>query len=239
MQTIVQTIIGIPGKWEDKEEIINAIALQNNDYILVGEIFYNSNTNESYQLEIYDFDENLVESFMYAGKFTDAELNEISEHLQTIYLIGNSGNINSIISINNAVSALLESGGIAVKVESTGIAHSSKKWYKLTNSNDISDLLQAYVTIVEEGNTYYSCGMHNLGYKDVFITKDMDSKECEDLLWTFLTYVLSSNTTLKQNDTFSLSHNSPVYLVEHEECEMFPKDDLFYNPFGYWRLQKK
>ncbi len=176
---------------------------------------------------------------MYAGNFTDEQLEEIGEHNLTIYLIGKSGDLNSITNINNAVCSLLKAGGIAVKVESSGVAHTSERWFELTNSGDLVDVLNAYVTILTDGNTCYSCGMHNIGYRDAIITTDMPLEDASHLISTFLTYLLSENPVLKQGETFSMDSNSPIYLLKQEECKIYPPNDLFFNPFGYWRLHVK
>lgn len=239
MKTTIETIIGIPGRWKNKSEIVTEIASKSDGYIFVGDLLLNNNEKELYRLEIYEYDQDLPKSFMYAGNFTDDQLKNIGEHNSTIYLIAKSGNLNSISSINKAVCGLLKAGGLAVKVESSGVAHTSDEWFQLAYSGKPEDVVNAYVTILEDGKTYYSCGMHNLGYRDAIITTASPSENAGYLISAFLSHVLSTNTELKQDEIFILSPNSPKYLLEQEECKTYEEDDLFFNPFGYWRLREK
>ncbi|WP_139490060.1 DUF4261 domain-containing protein [Brevibacillus dissolubilis] len=236
MHSVIETIVGVPGRWKNKSEIVTAVASKSDGYILAGEHLINSKTKDTYTVEIYERDENLSQSFMHAGNFTDEQLKEIDDHNLTIYLIGESGDLRSLTNINYAVSGLLKAGGLAVKIESSGVAHTSERWLEFTKSEDIVEIFHGYVTLLADDHTYYSCGMHNLGYPDAIITTDMSAEDAGYLLTTFLIYLLTENNILQQGDTFQLSPSSSVYSLKHEECGMYSQDDLFYNPFGYWRL---
>src|SRR5438034_343517 len=64
---------------------------------------------------------------------------------------------------------LLEAGGIAMKCESSGIAHSRSRWLELatlseTESDFWSALFDAYVQLpIQSEDDFYTCGMHLLG----------------------------------------------------------------------------
>src|SRR5262249_49104162 len=74
---------------------------------------------------------------------------------------------------------LLKAGAIAMKCESSGIAHSRSRWLELAESlppskNDdaVQDswpaLFQAYVQLpIDSGDDLYACGMHLLGKPDL------------------------------------------------------------------------
>jgi hypothetical protein len=84
----------------------------------------------------------------------------------------------------------LEAGGVALKCDSSGIAHSCSRWIELgetckggisitanleasASASDFwSSLFQAYVQLpIDSSKEYYSCGMHLLGGPDVIISK--------------------------------------------------------------------
>jgi len=138
----------------------------------------------------------------------------------------------------SAAVGILHAGGLAVKVESAGVAHSSDQWKEFTAAADAEALYYAYVTLVGQGDnrTYYSCGMHNLGLRDAIITGNLTAYEAGSLLNTFLLYCLIEQPELEIGHTFSVDAPSPRYRLSTEQCTIYPKDHLFNNPFGLWRL---
>jgi hypothetical protein len=123
-----------------------------------------------------------------------------------------------------------------VKVESAGTAHTAEGWRDLCNCGDNYSLFEAYVTLVGNDGHYYSCGMHNLGYRDAVVEADIDSKDAGKLLHAFLCYMRLENPTLNAGETFSVDRSSPLYRLAIAKCDMFSMDDLFHNPFGVWKL---
>lgn len=90
---------------------------------------------------------------------------------------------------------------------------------------------------IQNENMAYSCGMHNLGLKDAVMAV-ADGEDPVDLLYRFNAYLLEENPSLEDGHTFSLDPEGPVYKVSAGDCEIFPRDDLFHNPFGRWRLDR-
>jgi len=57
---------------------------------------------------------------------------------------------------------LERAGGLAVKVDSAGIAHTWERWSKLLQGTQF-DLYTAAVVLVGDEGQFYSCGMHHFG----------------------------------------------------------------------------
>jgi Domain of unknown function (DUF4261) len=136
----------------------------------------------------------------------------------------------------HAARALLKCGGIAVKIESTGVAHSAARWIELADDELPLAVLNALVTYVGGNGEFYSCGMHNIGHRDAVVTADIAPDSAANLLYQFLLYIAFEDPTIHDNETFSVDENAPRYRVRRSPCTMFPADDLFHNPYGVWQL---
>ncbi|MGG2027224.1 hypothetical protein AB1282_16115 [Gottfriedia sp. S16(2024)] len=61
-----QIIIGIPGIWKNRTELIQTVATKSEGYLMAGNIIHNAQKNIGFQVEVYDHEPNLKESFIYA-----------------------------------------------------------------------------------------------------------------------------------------------------------------------------
>jgi hypothetical protein len=62
-------------------------------------------------------------------------------------------------------------GGIAVKVESSGIAHDWDTWFARVQSNNPFDWYRSLVVLIADPSRFYSCGMHPFGLADVEVSR--------------------------------------------------------------------
>jgi hypothetical protein len=238
-------VLGIPGLWQTRSDFVEAIARDgiargSKGFIFAGRILMNVASGTSWELELRPHTPRLVEAFTIAnrGSIDEATIRAIAKHTFTAYIIGPGGSLDAARSIMSAAVGVLHAGGLAVKVESAGVAHSSEQWKALTTTADAEALYYAYVTMVgqEDNRTFYSCGMHNLGLRDAIITGNLTAYEAGSLLNTFLLYSLIEQPQLVTGHTFSVDAQSPRYRLSTEACTIYPEDRLFNNPFGLWRL---
>jgi hypothetical protein len=235
-QTIV---IGIPGKWKNREEIINAIAKDSGGYIFAGMMLMNSKSGESFGLEIYEHDPKLQEAFEYAsmGKMTAEELQAIGEHTFTLYVIGTAGSIDFAQKMMKVTQALLKTGGIGVKVETTGKAFTREQWNAICGLADMGRYYDAFVTKLRmEDDIFYTCGMHNLGLKDTVVGA-VDLDIASYTLDIFSIYQIMEQPDMKAGESFSASAESPEFRIFEEKDNRYPEDDAFYNKKGLWVLK--
>lgn len=234
-----QTVIGVPGRWANQTDIVTSIIKRSGGYLFAGLLMMHMETKESFKLEIYNRDPNLREAFAIAGgnRFTDVDLDAIESHTLTLYIIGEGGSVDAAKRLLHAANGLLKAGGLAVKIESTGVAHRADQWAEFcANDSLFGNLLKAYVTYVGGDGCYYSCGMHNLGYPDAVVEADIPPDEAAELLHMFVGYLLVDNPKLNDGETFSIDADAPRYRLFGKACTMFEADDLFHNPFGVWKL---
>jgi Domain of unknown function (DUF4261) len=232
-------ILGLPGQWPTRSDIIASIARQSDGLIFAGKILRDTTTNQSYQLDIYEHDPHLVRAFALAGRhsLTEADLAAIDAHTHTLYVIGKGGSGERAKLLMQVGTRLLRAGALAVKVESTGIAHSANDWQTLTAAPQPAALYSAYVTLIGDQERFYSCGMHNLGLPDAVVPGTVPANDAAQLLEAFLLYLLLEQPSLKNGHTFSINAQAPRYRLRLMSCTFYEADDPFYNPYGMWMFE--
>jgi hypothetical protein len=240
----IKTILCIPGNWKDRTEIITTIVENNIDeFIAAGTILLNLKTKKGFELEIYERDEQMKNAFKWAGmvnRVSDEFLSEIDKHNFVIYLSCETGNLEDAKAIAEAGCAILKSGGTGIKVETAGKAFTKEHWINLLADFEESNLYQMYVidSIKDDKGRIYSCGMHNLGLKDTIVHNE-EFQEAVNLISIFGYYQLVDKPVIVESQTFSVDMESPVFVIKGETNQPYKGDDIFENPFGMWRLERR
>jgi hypothetical protein len=148
---------------------------------------------------------------------------------------------------------LLEAGALAMKCESSGIAHGRARWHELARDAEGADswtaLVRGYVQLpIWNGEDYHTCGLHLLGQPDLIVSGSVlreASDPTRDPAWTavdlfriFANYLLAECTPgrFASGHTFSPDAASPRFRVFWEDCTGYEEDEFFFNPFGRWRF---
>lgn len=238
MSPLPRGVIGVPGPWEGHDAVVAAIARASNGYIAAGQTLMHVESSRCFTLEDYDFEPRMRDAFVCAagGRLSEAELDEIAQHKRTLYVSGDVGSVETARQLMLAADALLDCGGLAVKVESSGVAHTRKLWPLLCRETNLTSLVPALVAFVGEPGCYYSCGMHHFGHRDVIVRDDLSTEEAGKLLEGFCGYQLVEEPEMLDSDTFSLDEDTPRYRLEKVPCTEFEEDDLFHNAYGMWEL---
>lgn len=242
MQHHHTAILCIPGTWKDRSEIVTRLAQDSqSDYLFAGVILLNQKTEHKFILEFCEKDDRMRDSFRMAGvtsRLSDEFLDEIDQHNSVVYLSYKCPDLEDLKALSDASSAILEIGGIGIKVETTGKAFSSEQWNRFLDNFDESNLYTMYVQdCISDGKCTYSCGMHNLGLKDTIVYSD-DFQESQELISAFGRYQVIDKPTINPNQTFSKDADSDVYLIVEETQQPNIGHELFHNPYGMWRLEK-
>ncbi|MEM8888473.1 MAG: hypothetical protein AAGD28_10875 [Bacteroidota bacterium] len=239
----MEIILCIPGPWNDRTEFLQAVVEQNTGtYIFAGQILLNLETQESFQVELYEADDRLLESFRHALRpdtATEENLQPIAQHKMVAYLIGPGGSFDTAKSMAHAAKALLAAGGLGVKVETAGTAFTPQQWQQMLENGNPVDLYAMYVidAIGNSTDLLYSCGMHNLGLKDT-IVRGLEFQAAYQVLSTFNYYLLLENPDIEENQTFSIAEDAPRFVIKDEVHQPNKGEELFENPFGMWSLNK-
>jgi hypothetical protein len=232
----VQVIIGVPGRWKNRTELIQAVASNGDGYLMAGYIIHNAKKDVGFQVEVYEHDPHLKEAFSYAGAFEDSLLDEIEHHTLTVYVIANINGVEGLKQVVDVGATLLKSGGLAVKIETAGIAHTKDEWYQLLENQDYFLIYSHFVTLVGDEESYFSCGMKAFGLPDVITSTSISPEEAADLLNNFNLYNIVEDPSFKNGETFSLEKYSPTYKIDFINEFRYEEDDVFFNPFGLINL---
>jgi len=236
-----KTVLGIPGTWESRDEITSAIAERSDGYVLVDGVLLDRATNEGFDVQILEPNSDLRDAFQLAsrGALSFEALEAIDRHTFTIYLVASGGTTEHAKTLLHVANGLLRAGGLAVIVESAGIAHSPAAWLDFCLKTKLEDLLAAYVTFYGADGVFFSCGMHNLGLPDAFVEADLSPDDATELLHMFCGHLLLDEPKLDDGHTFSVDEKSKHYRLDKDPCTQFEPDDLYHNPFGVWRITRK
>jgi hypothetical protein len=232
--TEAQVIIGIPGKWRNRTELIQAVASKSEGYLMAGYILHNAKKDIGFQVEVYEYDPNLKEAFSYASRdsFDGSLLDEIGQHTYTVYVIANVTDFDGLKEVVDVGAALIKAGGLAVKVETSGIAHTKDGWDQLVKNKEYFPIYSHFVTLIGDEESFSSCGMKAFGFPDVVTPSSIPPEAAADLLNNFNLYNLVEKPTFKSGETFSLGEESAIYRIQYINDFRYEEDDVFFNPFG-------
>lgn len=238
------SVICIPGNWNSWDEFILLIVAANNgEYLAAGNILMNVKESTHCIIEFCDHDQRLKQSFKYAGmvsRVSDSFLDEIEKHKHIIYISGKTGNLKEAEQLSKAASAVIKAGGLGIKVETAGKAFEKEQWFNLVEDFKTANLYKMFVvdSIIDKEGAVYSCGMHNLGFRDTIISGEK-FQTAVDLISVFSFYQIIDKPLIQNHQTFSKDAESTKYRITEEPNQPNKGTELFENPFGMWRLTRE
>jgi hypothetical protein len=237
----IEIILCIPGQWKDRSEIVTALAAANpNEYIFEGTAIVHIPTNEKFEVNIQERNSKLTGSFKVAGqgRINDRELAMIDTHSFIVYLIGKGGNMIEAEKTMNAGQAFINAGGLAMKIETSGKSFTKAQWAKVMDEQGETKFYEAFIVLLRaKDKSVYSCGMHNLGLRDIVCDPTLESNQATTLIRKFIFHLLKDKPEIRNGDVFSIYPKSPGFKIFEEKCKIYAKDDLFFNAIGMYRLQ--
>lgn len=209
------------------------------EYMFLGLLLTRPSDRMTVPLEIQGPDGHLGKAFELAGqgKFSAKELDAIGKHQSVAYLYFSASLIEQRDMIISVSELMRQMGGIAVKVDSTGKAHSWDNWLDLLRSENPADWYSSTVLLVGGEQEYYSCGMHHFGMADVEVPRSLDIQEAAYLMNKFNVWRLMEETTIETGQFFSAEKDSARFTVTQVPDKRHAQDNLFHNPAGLWRLE--
>jgi len=231
-------VIGIPGAWPSRTDLVASIATLSNGYLFAGRVLMEVCTSNACELEVYEHDPKLRHAFEIAGRdrISPELLTQIAGHTFTAYVIGSELSPAGVAQMRVFAAALLRSGGFAVKVESTGIAHSPEAWLRDIDDQSIESLYPLFHTYIGSSEYYYSCGMKNFGLPDCSVDRSVSPATAAETMHAFNYFQLNESPSFQEGHTFSLSAEAPKYRLSKLAYGYKPGSPLD-NPFGRWHLQ--
>jgi hypothetical protein len=217
---------------------------------------------EGIEHEWRERDDRMISAFQASAcrcdpSLTENDLANIAKHSRVLYVLSANFTAQDGPSVSREFlrlgRRLLEAGALAMKCESSGIAHGRARWLELARAAETADswlaLFRSYVQLpIQNGDDYHTCGLHLLGQPDLIASATLlrqSYASTEDQAWTaadlfraFACYVLAECAPGRfgSGHTFSIAAASPRFRVLREECTGYEEDDFFFNPFGRWRF---
>lgn len=186
-----------------------------------------------------------------------SDLASIGEHSRVLYVLSTNFNAQDALGVCDRFlrlgRRLLEAGAVAMKCESSGIAHGRERWLELAHDakgeSRCRALFRAFVQLpIAAGDDYYTCGLHLLGLPDLIVSDTILRQvygPTDDRVWNaialfrvFAEYLLTEcdESRFHSGHTFSLGPASPRFRILWEDCTGYAEDDFLFNPFGRWRF---
>jgi len=234
-------VLAVPGLWKARTDAI--AASMDHGLLWSGEagLMLDAARGEHLSFELYPPDPRMALAFKIGsgGLLPKATLDQLARHTMTLYLVAEEpASVEVAFRAMRFAKALLDAGGLAVKAECSGVAHSAEAWRRLCELRLPELACYHGLTIrVREPKEHvtYSSGMHQLGLPDAVVPGDAPAQSA--LLDLFAKYQLIEKPRLADGHTFSEAEDAPRYRLRFGEDTRFEKGDLFHNPFGRWRFE--
>lgn len=238
--TSAEIVLCVPGPWRSRPEFLQqVIALDPpGTYMFAASVLADISAKDHVQVEYCEADSEVGERFRNAGqgKISADTLEQIAAHRIYVLIYFETAVPAQRERIIHYTQLIRRLGGLGVKVESSGTAHSWDLWFSLLGTGDTFDLYCAFVTLIGAVDHFYSCGMHQFGMPDCSVSNLGSPADAAGLMNRFNMWQLVETPDLETGHTFSLTPESLHYRLTLREDLEHPADDLFHNPNGIWDL---
>ncbi|MDB5297010.1 MAG: hypothetical protein JWO31_2993 [Phycisphaerales bacterium] len=146
-------VFAIPGKWSDRTDLVARLAAAPGGYVVDGPTVRDANTGRAYGCDLRPRVPGLADAFFAAGggRIRRADALAVGNHASVVRLTGFGGSVAAAVEMMRVATVVLAAGGIAVLVESSGLAHTADEWLNLAGGRDPGAVYWAYVTLVAGG----------------------------------------------------------------------------------------
>jgi hypothetical protein len=232
-------IVAVPGPWKDRSELLGQIvSATDGKFMLMGPMLAIPSERDHIMVEFVDADPNMRGAFQVAGRgqLHGPTIGAIARHRSVVYAHFPLQVLGQQERILRFTSVLRQIGGIAVKIESVGIAHEWDAWERLLRSEDLFDLYTGFVNLIAGDQHYYSCGMHHFELPDAQVPRSLPDGDAAHLMNQFNFYCLSESPQFEEGHTFSLSQDSPRFELSRVDDVRYAEDHPYHNAHGLWAL---
>jgi hypothetical protein len=235
-----EMIICVPGPWENRSEFARRVfALEPyGRYTFDGGVLADVKHQDQVRIQILGQHPRMREAFEAAtrGDLPLETASAITGHRSSIYLHFPANVIEERLRILKFTELAKRSGGIAIKLESSGVGHWWERWFQLLGSKNEFDWYCAVVMLLSGDGRYYSCGMHHFGLADCSVEQSVTPREAARLINKFNYWRIISPRTINSFEILRLDESGARFRLSWESDRFNPEGDLFHNPHGLWLL---
>lgn len=230
-------ILGIPGRWKDRSDIVTSIAESSGGYLFAGKILMHIESGTHFELDIYEHDPSLAEKVRFGamGQIPEEDLAALEDHTFTLYLLSDSTGLEVVEKMMDAAVGLLNAGGLVVKIEKAGFSVSSAQWREYASTKFGRSLYRSMVALVGGEHEHFTCGMSAFALPDCEVLEsDLDT--AYKVAIEFCCYLMIEDPKLADGHTFGIAEGAPRYRLSFGDYTFYPPGDMFHNPHGIWRI---
>jgi hypothetical protein len=233
-------VLGIPGRWKDRSEIVTSIAGRSGGYLCAGKILMHIASGTHFELDVYDHDPSLAEKVRSGGmgQIPEDDLTALREHTFTLYILSDETGRDVVARMMDAAVGLLDAGGLVVKVEKAGFSVSAAQWREHASVKAAYSLYRSMVALVGGEREHFTCGMGAFTLPDCTVMES-NLESAFEVATEFCCYLMDEAPKLAEGHTFGITEGAIRYRLSFEEYNFYPPDDMFHNPNGLWRLEPK
>lgn len=235
-----EIVVCIPGTWADRRKLVESVVVSTNgEFMFAGMILAHPSGNEHVELVFSEPYEQMASAFEFGGqgKISTETLEKVAEHQSFVTLYFTGDIVSQKDRILKFTEVLSKCGGIAVRLENSGIAVEWQNWFELLGSDNLFHTYSASVVLIGDEQYYYSCGMHSFGLPDTQISNRFDPAHGADLINRFNYWQIVEKPVLEAGHSFSLTEDSPHFRLGLTKDLRHSEDELFYNSHGIWELR--
>lgn len=236
-------VLCIPGFWESHKDFIKACLEANPDkanprYMPLPGLFLDRHDKTQLGLEMHRPFPGLEQSFSIAGqgKIGPEVLEQVRNHRCIVYLTCDEIGLRPALRMLRAARHLLDAGGMALKVEFSGVAHEADRVRYAAEFGTALDLIDMFTVAIGSDAFFYTCGMHHFGLPDVSVDASIGAAAAVEVLWGFNQWNLLENPLLQNERQFSLSNTDPTFAMSLQPYG-YDEGDPLNNPHGRWHLR--
>jgi hypothetical protein len=181
------------------------------------------------------------------GRLPFNHMKSIREHTHLVHITGPNPNYASrvktqldlasdIMHTTSILAQELESA--AIYVATAGMTHTTESFCSMNADHDLPALLSAFVQRLGSNGSFYTCGMHALGYPDVHLEADLSPQDAAKVVFEFLQFAFIRNHRREVTRfPFKSAELLKDFDVELSECGYFDDSEPFHNQNGIWTLR--
>jgi len=231
-------ILGIPGNWKSRSEIVTSIVAKSGGFLFAGEILMHVPSGTHFEIDIYDHDPTLAEKVRFGGmgQIAEEDIVALDDHTFTLYLLAYETGRDVVARMMDAAVGLLNAGGLVVKVENAGFSVGATQWREHAAVKAACSLYRSMVALVGDEGEYFTCGMGAFALPDCAVIES-DLQTAFEVATEFCCFLMDEMPKIAEGHTFGVSEGSKRYRISFDDYTYYPSGDMFHNPNGLWILK--
>lgn len=244
-----EVILAVLGNWENEKSLkrelflngykfsVNNIKCPDNDLIIYG--FLNGKEHD------------IEEQLNYFGRenFTSDDIEFCLTHDKVFYIHVKINKYEDLLHVLKLGEVFFDIGGICIKIHSSGIAYTRRRWFELKDAitfsydreEEIILLYSTFISIIIDNTYIFTTGMSAFNLPDIifelgFGTNDKDIDKLLSVINNLNMNQIIDDITLESGIIFNLPDSEEDYILDLVEDHRFHPRDARRNHVGLWKI---